>query len=119
MERNTLRQPEKKDYIEILPYTETKELSENLKDIEPSDDSKALSVTILKAVQNSNNADRYLLQLLTGVDLETEEKFYDYYQKALKVEKKDMAGLMVMSLSDVLSTMDTEKLLDDLRNLTK
>ena len=86
--------------IKILNY-------EKAKDIKlPVNDSEELSLVIYDTVQNFPEVIKDFLMNLTGIDLSTNEKLYDYFQKTLKYNKEEMKKLQFNDLRDSIDRIE-------------
>jgi hypothetical protein len=86
--------------IKILNY-------EKAKDIKlPANDSEELSLVIYDTVQNFPEVIKDFLMNLTGIDLSTNEKLYDYFQKTLKYNKEEMKKLQFNDLRDSIDRIE-------------
>ena len=81
-----------KKFIEALSY---KDITQRIKlekikvqDYNP-DISNILSHFFLMKAQKYNSSDLMLLENLTGLNLSTEEKLYDYFKAGIKFTEKD------------------------------
>ena len=89
--------------IEILDYQEAGDIKA------PKNESEKLSIIIYDSVQDFPGVIQDFLMNLTGVDLSTSEKLYDYFQKTLKYDKKSLIKLESKDLKDALNPKNVLK----------
>ena len=117
--QSTLRETETPTYIGIKNYTDAEELSknENMKNVDPNDNEAVLSIAVFKSVEDTPRSTIVLLENLTGVDLSTNEKLYDYYKLSLKMTKTDIGKFMLASISDTLKQMVEQSSVSDIKEM--
>jgi len=83
-------------------FTEAKEMFNNITSIDPNNENDTATLIIYNTVANSQMTDVVFLENLTGLDLGTKEKLYDYYSKALVIDLEFMDKVIRAQLIDEL-----------------
>jgi hypothetical protein len=82
-------------------YEEVQELAKNLDAVDNGDMGALISVILYHVSERYGDSNAFILEKLTGLDLSTEEKLYDYFSKTVDLENKEVAELAINFLRDL------------------
>jgi hypothetical protein len=82
-------------------FAEAVDLAKDIDNIDAENKEDLIAVMIYKLTETYGDANTLVLEKLTGLDLNTQEKLYDYFSKTLDLESKDIGELAFCMLKDL------------------
>ena len=106
-------------YKTTKSYKEATELFKNIENVDPKDTDSTIAALTYQTVNTINSSNVAFLENLTGLELNTKEKLYDYYTKNIVYTSDFIADIAFAQLLESSKESSDFSELNDLINTIK